>query len=103
MSFMTAPAPAAPEAACVNVPGVRGPSCDAVHMDGPVYRGGRRVRWCRRLGAAWLDDLVRRLGPQPGGDDLNAVLRRVSGRAVAALGRAPEVIGAAVAVLEPGG
>lgn len=102
MSSMTAAAPASPDVACVNVPGTRGPSCDAVHMDGPLYGVADAPDGAVGQAERWLAGLAGRLGRCPRGADLKAVLRQHAGRWwLPGIGR-PEVTGAAVAVLEPG-
>jgi hypothetical protein len=101
MSSMTAPAPAAPDVACVNVPGVQGPSCDAVHIDGPLYGVADAPDGAVGQAERWLAVLVDRLGQRPRGEDLNAALRATPGRRWLPGGTRPEVTGAAVAVLQP--
>lgn len=102
MSSMTAAVPAAPDVACVNVPGVRGPSCDAARMDRPLYGVADAPDGAVGQAERWLDWLAGRLGRHPRGDDLKAVLRRAPGRRRLPGITRPEVTGAAVAVLEPG-
>jgi hypothetical protein len=71
-------------------------------MNGPLYGVADAPDGAVGQAERWLAGLLGRLGRQPRGDDLGAVVRRVSGRRWLPGARQPEVTGAAVGVLEPG-
>jgi hypothetical protein len=70
-------------------------------MDGPLYGVAGAPDGAVGHADRWLTGLIRRLGRQPTGDDLDAALRRGQRRWLP-WSRRPEVTGAALAVLEPG-